>query len=250
MKLVHVQIFAAATAIGFVGTGIGMMATHAAWKDAERRLAKLEADQKSSRPKGPPLLLDPTKRGQGGVDLATENKDLTQKLKTAQDKVRTLEARIATLERENADLKKAVAVAGAAAKPVPGSAYGAAAPPPPVDMTALGPGGRDVAPPPPPDPGNAEPWGAAEDSELDEMAAVLQLNPEQREHVKKIILDGQNEFERLLIEASQSGERDIMIIERIGEQVSKQTQGKIDQILFPEQRGKFAELMRKKEAGQ
>jgi hypothetical protein len=90
----------------------------------------------------------------------------------------------------------------------------------------------------------------SEDQELDEMASRLSLTPEQREKVKKIILDGQNEFERKLIAAAKGGVAGPEGIEKIGEEVSTATQKRIDEILFPEQKAKFAEFVKEKRAAE
>jgi hypothetical protein len=239
MKLLYVQIFAAAMATTTVGAGVGVMSAVAAKKETERKLEKAESELKKGRGAAP--ITAPKTPGE--ADAEKEKRELA-------GRVRDLETRLKALEAENKALKDKLALGAGAApgKPVPGGSLGTAAPPNAVVVEDRG---RDLAPPPPPEPQNDgnNPWGAAEDSQLDEMAAVIKLNPEQREAVKTIILEGQNEFERLLIEASQKGERDITIIEKIGEQVSKKTQSRIEQLLYPEQKPKFAEYMRRQEEG-
>jgi hypothetical protein len=242
MRLLYVQVFAAVTAIGFVGSTIGLMSVAAAKREVERKLAKAEAELKGKpAPKGGGSSLVFQKKGGDSEKSMVEAQAKT--IQSLSDRSRKLEGENEMLKRTLAELQKQLATAGAQ-KPIPGSAYGTGAPPPEIVVGNKG-EGRDLAPPPPPEPSN-EPWGASEDTELDEMAAALKLTPEQRDQTKKFIMDGQNEFERLLIEASNTGERDIMVIERIGKQVSDKTQGRIKQILFPEQIGPFEKLMGEK----
>ena len=221
---------AAAAIIGFCGTGLAAMNLYGSKKEADRKVASLEKELKDLRTsKSAPLV----KKG-GGPDLAKENHDLAERLKSLQVEVDRLRA-------ENAQLKTGLAKVAEQALARAPAAAPAAAPP----LVAAAP------PPPPPPAASDSPWGASEDSELDEMANTLKLNQEQREQTRKIILEGQNEFETKLMEVSRSGtEHDVLAIERIGEEVSNRTQARIDQILFPEQKSKFADLMKRKREGQ
>jgi hypothetical protein len=245
MKLVHVQIFAAAMAVGFVGSSLAAMSVASSKRELERKLSKAEADRDSARKaaKTPADLLKPKT---GARDVEAENKQLL-------DRVRGLEKRVKDLEKDNDQLKKSLGQAIAAApapKPAPGGGGLGGLPQPPAAATEAPATGQGATPPPPPPPPGQNPWGASEDTELDEMTTELKGSPEQREQWKRFIIDGQNEFEQRLIEASKSGERDILVIERIGEEVSARTQSKIDQTLFPEQKVKFAALMRRKRGEQ
>ncbi len=240
MKLLHVQIVAGVMAVGCIGSALGLMTTVAKKRDAERKLQTAEADLAAARG-GKGAVTTPKKATGPSVPAAPGAEFAAGRIKALEGEVKRVEAALRQAMAENEDLKKQLA----GGKAVPGSAYGQGAPPPEIVV-----GGRDLAPPPPPgDPqtdGN-NPWGAAEDSQLDEMAAVIKLDVAQREETKKIILDGQNEFERLLIEASKGGERDITAIEKIGEQVSKKTQARIEQLLREDQKGAFREYIRKQE---
>jgi Spy/CpxP family protein refolding chaperone len=105
----------------------------------------------------------------------------------------------------------------------------------------------DLTVPPPPEPPYNEEWGASEDGELDEIASVLKLTPEQRAQTREFIITAQNDFIKALAEAGAAGEKDITIIERIGEQFSRRTKEQIRGILKPEQYAAFDDLMRQKE---
>src|SRR5688572_31956856 len=102
MKILHVQIFAAAMAVAFVGTGIGLMSVFSAKRAADGRAAKAESDLKTERarlaaiPSGRKPLI--------GIDPEKEKRDLV-------GRVRTLEGRVKQLEAENEMLKKALAQA-------------------------------------------------------------------------------------------------------------------------------------------
>ncbi len=178
---------------------------------------------------------------------------LAGELERARQQIAALQREIDGLRRQNTDLAARLERPAEAASPWT---------PPPAAPPGPPPPGWTSPPPPvaPPDPGSyssaadqypgegtGEAWGASEDGELDEMASVLKLNPEQREVVKRIIMDGQSEFERALIALGQSGERDITAIERIGEDISRRTQERIRQVLYPEQQAAFRELMQQKE---
>jgi len=242
MKLLHLQIFAAAMAIGLVGAGVGAMQIHAGKQEADRKLAKAESDLKSLR--GATSLIG-AGRPKGGRDLEKENADLASR-------VRTLEARVGALERENALLKQSLqrSTEGPAhAKPIPGGGMTPSGPAP-VAAGASDPGipiaAVDAGIPSPPVDVN-ESWGASEDSELDEIAAIVKMSPEQRDKTRDLIRDGQNKFLRLLQEAGAAGEKDITIIEKLGNQVYQETRGGISSILRPEQRGAWDEYLKKQE---
>ncbi len=204
------------------------------------------------------------KQGGGGHSDADWEK-LSSDSASKSRRIEALDRDIARLTTENAELRMRLAEkADALGKSGPGDVQPPvpppfAAPPPPDGPYASGadvpPGPPPLepldGPPGPPVPEDGEPeeghgWGTSGENELDELASVLKLNPEQREEVKRIIMDGQQEFERALIAISQSGERDARAIERVGDEISKRTQERIDGILYPEQKEPFREIMRKK----
>jgi hypothetical protein len=252
MKLLYVQVFAAAMTIGFAGTGFVAMNAVAKRKELERKLAERDAHAKiAGGGKAPAPAAGGVKpKPAGGRDLEKENAEFARR-------VRDLELRVEGLKRENQTLREAAAKAAPSGPNPLAARISGGAPPNPnaVPEIALTDAQRQALAQNPPRPvaggePNAQPWGAAEDGEIDEMSRALKLNPEQRTEVKKIILESQNEFERRLIEASQKGERDITIIERIGDDVSQKTQQRIKQILSAEQQKPFDDLMREKEGKQ
>ncbi|MHC4390739.1 MAG: hypothetical protein ACYS22_05390 [Planctomycetota bacterium] len=119
-----------------------------------------------------------------------------------------------------------------------GSSAAAVRPPPPLPLPGLD---RPTGPPivaPPAQP-RTEPWGASAGSEIDELSKAVGLSKEQTAQVRQIILDGQQEFERRMIEAGQRGERDLGVIDRIGQEMAARTEQAIRQGLYPEQQRKF-----------
>lgn len=238
MKLLHVQIFAAAMAVGFVGTGIGLMSVAAQRREAARRLERAEADLKAARAAAAKSVVRP-----GGKRTADAPPP-----PDASGRIRALEARAAQLERENEQLKKALELAlKNQQKAIPGSAYGQGAPPPEIAAGSRGPEAVST-PPPPPEPG--EDWGAAEASEIDELAAVCKMNPEQRAATQNITREEQTAFNNELIELDRQGRgvRGIEDIEAIGRKYSERIEARIRQLLYPEQVPLFEEYLRKQRA--
>jgi hypothetical protein len=237
MKLLHWQLAVAASALAAAGLGLGWMNDRS---QLRRQMETLRAPAKDApAPKA------------GAPKPATRNfekevQDLTQRL-------RERDREIASLRAESERLKKA------AAAPAPGLVAAAAPDPkapakPPAPQPPLPP---EAGPPPSPpgaaaagsQPPQGQPWGQAQDSEMDELANALKLNAEQRDAVRKIILDGQMDFEKRLIAIGQKGERDINAIEREGDAVSQRVRSQIKQILYPEQQTLFDGYMNDKERG-
>jgi hypothetical protein len=99
--------------------------------------------------------------------------------------------------------------------------------------------------PPKTDASNEDPTSPGE---MEEMSKDLRLTPLQTAAVRNAIIRGQHDFEQRLIEASNSGARDIEAIEKIGQEVSRRAQERISRILFPEQRASFDMFMEKAKA--
>ena len=83
--------------------------------------------------------------------------------------------------------------------------------PEPIVVNAPEQGGTPVDPtvPPPPPVDANETWGAAEDGELDEIAAIVKMSPEQRDQTRTFIRAGQSRFLQALQAAGEAGEKDI-----------------------------------------
>jgi hypothetical protein len=240
VKTIHWQIYGAVATVGAVGALVLLLQASGTNSDLERQLARAK-----ERP-APAAAPAQTARQQA----PTESEDtalLRTRISQLERRVKDLSADNARLQKENADLKAAVAAASHASTTADagdsgaaGTSGGTALQPlamgdgAPASPTGAPPTIEPTAPTP-----SGEPWGASEEGELDKLAGALNLDQPQREEVKRIILQAQNEFEKRLIEASQSGERDIMIIERIGEEVSKNTEQRIRQILRPGQQENF-----------
>jgi Spy/CpxP family protein refolding chaperone len=101
--------------------------------------------------------------------------------------------------------------------------------------------------PPPPGESGGDGWRHSVQGELQELTQALSLTREQAAQVRTIVADSQNEFERRLMEAGQQGVRDVSIIETIGDEVSKKTERRIRQILYPEQQQAFDAYLPKME---
>lgn len=233
MKTLYLQIAIAVTSLGAVGGGLLYMQASGEAARLEEKVKQLEAAK--DRAPAKPAAAPPSK----GRDYEKEISELAARVRELEQTRRALEAEAKRLRDENAALKTTLeqAKAAAAGAPAPAPASLAAQPPPPPMVVPEG------APPRP------EPWGAAQDSELDELATVCKLNPEQREQVRIIITEGQNEFDQRLVELSRErGQaRGIEDIERIGEEVSKKVKERILQVLYPEQQQRFREFMRPRE---
>jgi predicted nucleic acid-binding Zn-ribbon protein len=252
MKLMHWQIAVAVTTLTTVGAGLAYMQASGDRAALAERLARLERDEAKGVPAAPKALAP----ARGGRDLDRELAETSARCRKLENELKTLQAENARLKAENEKLKQQAGAATAAADgqkglPAQPSPYAMPAPGTGEPDQVVGAGGAIPTVNPQAPPGQVEPagqpWGQAEDSEMDEMAAAVKLSPEQRQVIRQIIMDGQNEFERRLIEASQKGERDIRIIEQVGEEVSRKSKEKIRQVLYPEQLDPFEKYMKGKE---
>jgi Spy/CpxP family protein refolding chaperone len=99
--------------------------------------------------------------------------------------------------------------------------------------------------PAPPTP-TAEP-SDPEDMELEELAAVLALAPAQKAEIRKILREGQDEFERRLTAATRENRTDPGVIEKIGEEVSKEVEAKVLKVLDEKQRAAYKKWLAEKE---
>lgn len=104
--------------------------------------------------------------------------------------------------------------------------------------------GRMTRKEPPPQP--AAPEG--EDPQYAEMSKAVGITPEQAPQVKKIIAEGQDEFERRLAEITRSSAVEVQAIEKLGDAVAKKTEERILEILTPEQKPRFKAYLKEKEA--
>ncbi|MFC1707146.1 hypothetical protein ACFL59_10075 [Planctomycetota bacterium] len=247
MKRNQVKLLGAASAVLavlFVGSLLLTLSVKSGMRGLERDVARLRKELSEAKGKSPKVE-------------KPADRSLEQRLARARDTLQTVQKERDALRRENKALKRALAHAAGAksgmelsappAKPIPGTPMPIGLEPTGRPGSLAGTPGGPVAPPPikaPPPAPRGEPWGPSTDNEMDELAAAVKLTPEQREEVKQLIMNGQDEFERRLIEAGQTGVRDISAIEEIGQEVSKQTEDRINQLLYPEQRQAFGEYMR------
>jgi hypothetical protein len=248
MKLIHAQIYGAIVSILLVGTLLFAMSLKQDLRKERRNLADL-GDKAAEQERAAKA-----RAAGGGGDKPADRQQLELELAALRQRLDSLTAERDRFLREAERLRAELAVRGGAAGPGPAlpgtlAGLGPQVPPPPS------PEGFPDAPPgpppvmaPPPAPRH-EPWGASEDVEMEAMAKALKLEPQQKDQVRLIIMDSQNEFERRLIEASQRGEGDISLLERIGEELSKKTEQRIRQILFPGQQRDFDDYMQKLREG-
>jgi len=251
MQVLHVQILAGVMATGLVLTGLGAASIHAGKRESERKLAKAEADLKAAQASGADASGGARPKG-GPRDLERENGDLASR-------IRTLESRAASLERENEMLREALKRSQGTPAPISvgpaprqgGSGLLASRPPPPpappAAQPAVGlPPAGVVSAAPAPD----APASAGEQTEIDEMAVSLKLVPEQRDELRRIWREHGDEFDRALTEANNAGNRDIMVIERIGAETRQRFDARVDQMLYPEQKERFKDWKKKREAAE
>ncbi|GIW71704.1 MAG: hypothetical protein KatS3mg102_1246 [Planctomycetota bacterium] len=246
MRLLHWQIFGGLATVGCAAALLGVVQLMGTNRELERRLERLEKAPAAAAPARP--LPAPARTGAG-----TSESELVlarARAERLEAERSELERELAALRAENAQLKEALArLQHEAAGSPPGTGPALAGNPvpagPPPSEPALAPPAPPAAgahPVPPPSP-SGEPWGASQEGEIERLAGALGLDQQQREEVRRAIIQGQNEFERRLIEASQAGERDITIIERIGEEISRRTEQRIRQLLRPEQLERFERYM-------
>lgn len=229
LQLLHWQVAVAATTLATVGVSLAWMNDRA---QLRRELATLKAPAVKEAPPKLRLTPKPANVDREILDLRT--------------KVGTLERQVAALKQENERLRKELAElkakAGAPTAAAPGKTLPQAPSPLASNPPPLPEGDRPAAGAP-----QQQPWGASEDSEMDEMSQALKLNPEQKDAVRKIVMDGQLDFEKRLIALGQKGERDINAIEREGDAVSQKVRERIRQVLYPEQVNLFDGYMKTKE---
>jgi hypothetical protein len=241
-----VAAVAAAAALG------GAFAYVEAGKDRDRYERLLQDLERPERPPPHKAAPKPQRR-----DSEKEVSELSTRVRLLEAKQTSLLAARDRLRAENDRLKSAAAPA-TAALPNPNKGL------PGADPLATRPAEPYTAPPGyPPPPGTPAPmegggevaWGAAEASEMEELSAAVGLTPEQREPVRLAIVEGQQEFERRLIELGQQRGNDkntdmMKEVEKVGDEVYKKTYARIFDMLTPEQQKRFAEYMNKKEHGE
>jgi hypothetical protein len=90
-------------------------------------------------------------------------------------------------------------------------------------------------------PAAARPRDSEVDGDLDELAKELGLRPEQREHVRMILLESERELDRRMraLPPRPASSPDLEAMERASDEVARETDARIREALDPEQRKLF-----------
>jgi hypothetical protein len=236
MKLIHCQIALAAAVVAAAGAGFAYMN---AASELKRARAQIEEAQRAPAPK-------PSEPRKPSRDFEAELRQANLHAEQLEGANRQLQKTVEDLKARVRDLQARLDAATPGASAQPSVAMAPPAPPPPVVRNPAAP------PPPPPDappgeePGTGRP-GPAGNAEMRELVEAVKLTPEQAEAARKIIIDGQAEFQQRMIDAGRRGERDVHVIEQIGNEISKELESRIQQLLTPEQQQPFRDYMRSKE---
>jgi hypothetical protein len=261
MQILHVQVFAGIMAAGLVLAGFGAATLHAGKREVDRKLANAEKEIVAAKVGGAGTSAGaasgasaPATKGSVGAlpqELERQNRDLTKRL-------RTLEELAAALEKENAILRLALERAqGAPAAPVAVSA--STSPNPEALLPAARMDGNPragkasssaLARPPEIAAPAAPQGGVGEQSDIGEMAKAMKLVPEQRDELRKMWKEYQDEFDRLLTEANNAGTRDMAVLDRISAQARHNFDQRFDQMLYPEQKPLFLEWRKTRDAAE
>jgi hypothetical protein len=249
LRPLHLQV--AIAVFGLAAVGLGMGAMHAAGeRDRLKEQYEREKERRDRAAGGAKAAVSPRAPAR---DFEKEAAELSKRVRELEAAISPIEAEVGRLTAENERLEReSGGAASRGSTPRAAPAPAPPGPPPAVAEDSIEPAPRGI-------PGGLarDPWGPSDESQLDDLAARLKLNPEQRAEVKKIVVEQKRahgeRIREIMAAAAQSGnpdpDRTHGEVQRATEAIWKQTQERIRQLLFPEQAAEYRKICEEWEEG-